>query len=85
MMQPEYPIYVALNRSTEMILMCLQDAEDVFELLHSDGQREVFGLFDNAGRPVKLVKHHPNESLTISFDASPPSSSQWITSQTIEL
>ncbi len=84
-MQPEFPCHIPLNRSTAMTLECLQDAEDAFDLLYSDGQTEVFGVYDKAGRPVKLVKNKPDESVTIEFDDSPPNPSEWKTSRTYEL
>ncbi len=85
MTQPEYPFRVPFNSSFSVSLECLEDAEDAFELLHSDGKCEVFGIFDKHDRPIKLIKKKPNEPVTIEFDESPPSASKWTTSRTFKL
>ena len=85
MTPPEYPLHVPFNSSLSISAETLEEAEDVFELLHSDGKEEVYGIFDRLGRPIKLVKCGADVPVIVEYDLSPLDPSKLATSRTFKL
>lgn len=85
MTPPEYPLSAPFNASFSVSVETQEDAGDLFELLCSDGKKEVYGIYDGLGRSVKLLKPRVNTPVVVEHDTSPPNPYKWAPSRTYKL